>query len=181
MHTVKCAVCGERFDVDSEPGVKVNSTRYAHKRCRPDILKTYAPATRPKVAIASKTKEDKIKEERKSCIAYIQVLLGADNCDWGLITAQLSRMVKEYNYTYSGIEGTLRWYYEIEHHEIQEWNNVVGLVPFIYSQAKQYYLKINQAIAANEGKNINDFISAIGVVAHKPEHKHKKTCWDDEE
>lgn len=32
-HPVKCFYCGERFDRDWEPFVKVNSQRYAHQHC----------------------------------------------------------------------------------------------------------------------------------------------------
>lgn len=32
-HPVKCCFCGERFDRDFEPFIKVNANRYAHERC----------------------------------------------------------------------------------------------------------------------------------------------------
>lgn len=32
-HPVKCYFCGERFDRDFEPFIKVNANRYAHERC----------------------------------------------------------------------------------------------------------------------------------------------------
>lgn len=32
-HPVKCFYCGERFDRDWEPAIKINSQRYAHERC----------------------------------------------------------------------------------------------------------------------------------------------------
>jgi hypothetical protein len=32
-HPVKCYFCGERFDRDFEPFIKVNTKRYAHECC----------------------------------------------------------------------------------------------------------------------------------------------------
>lgn len=32
-HIMKCPFCKSSFDIDLEPYVKVNQTRYAHKAC----------------------------------------------------------------------------------------------------------------------------------------------------
>lgn len=32
-HYVKCAICGQTFDRDSQPWVKISSRRYAHDYC----------------------------------------------------------------------------------------------------------------------------------------------------
>ena len=38
-HPVKCFFCGERFDRDFEPFIKVNANRYAHKHCAMEAKK----------------------------------------------------------------------------------------------------------------------------------------------
>lgn len=37
-HPVKCYYCGERFDRDREPFIKVNGQRYAHQYCHAQHL-----------------------------------------------------------------------------------------------------------------------------------------------
>ena len=50
-HPVKCFYCGERFDRDWEPFVKVNSQRYAHQHCAEAHTKKTGVKIEPKERI----------------------------------------------------------------------------------------------------------------------------------
>lgn len=63
-HPVKCYYCGERFDRDWEPYVKVNAQRYAHKKCADEHEReqpTPVPKSRPIVKTPAK-KDEKEKQ-----------------------------------------------------------------------------------------------------------------------
>ena len=49
---------------------------------------------------------------------------------------------KEYNYSYTGIQKTLYWWYEIKKNDLSKANDGIGIVPFIYKDACDYFYRI---------------------------------------
>lgn len=113
---VKCPECGT-FN-DKENAVCHNS-RYYCKVCY----------------------ENKIRESQdyKELIAYICELYQID-APTGFMLKQIKDFKEQFNYTYRGIKSTLRYFYEIS-----EGNDVgnsmgIGIVPFVYEEAKKFYI-----------------------------------------
>lgn len=52
--------------------------------------------------------------------------------------------MEDYNFTTSGIFGTLKYILEVKHINIKEYDSI-GLVPYLYNEAKQYYYEIWKA------------------------------------
>jgi hypothetical protein len=42
-------------------------------------------------------------------------------------------------YTYSGIKRTLEYFYEVKKNSIEKANGGIGIVPWVYEEAKRYY------------------------------------------
>lgn len=133
-HPVICVYCKGKFDRDKEPCVQVSDRRWAHKAC------------------AEKNQIQKSQKELdyERLVNYIENLFGI-----GYVSAKVAKQIKEYrenyNYTYSGILGTLVYWYEVKGATIDQANGGIGIVPYIYEQAKEYYSKINQANELNAG------------------------------
>ena len=133
-HPVICYYCKQKFDRDREPFVQVSAARYAHKAC------------------AEKHQVEKTQKEKDydALVNYIENLFGI-----GYVSAKVAKQIKEYretyNYTYSGMLGTLVYWYEVKGATIDQANGGIGIVPYIYEQAKEYYSKINQANELNAG------------------------------
>lgn len=133
---VKCLYCGQSFDRNSEPFVKPKGNRYAHTACHEQ-------------AQSHKTQEER---DYDDLVEYIKQLLG--NPINPRVWKQLKEYVEIYQYTYSGINKTLKWWYEIRGNSIEKANGGIGIVPYVYDQACQYYYALYLAAIANEDKDI---------------------------
>ena len=133
-HYVICQYCKGKFDRDKEPFVQVSDRRYAHKLC------------------AEKNQIQKTQKEKDydALVNYIENLFGI-----GYVSAKVAKQIKDfretYNYTYSGILGTLVYWYEVKGATIDQANGGIGIVPYVYEQAKEYYQTINRANELNAG------------------------------
>ena len=70
---------------------------------------------------------------------------------------QINEYITEYNYTYSGMLKALIYYYEIQGGDLEKAHDGIGILPYIYSKAREYYYNLWQAQQRNEYKNIEQF------------------------
>ena len=140
-HKVICLYCKEKFDRDKEPTKQVSARRYAHLKCWNDHL-------------ANMTQEEK---DIQNFYDYTKTLFG-ENYNYILTKKLAERYVKENNYTYSGMLKTLKWYYEKEGHSLDKSNGSIGIIPYIYNKALNYYYALYQAQLINKEKDISNFM-----------------------
>ena len=140
-HPVTCLYCKKSFDRDKEPTKQVSARRYAHLQCWENHL-------------ANMTQEEK---DIEAFYDYTKNLFGK-NYNYILTKKLAEKYVRENNYTYSGMLKTLKWYYEKEGHSIEKSNGSIGIMPYIYNQALNYYYALYQAQLVNKEKDINNFI-----------------------
>ena len=87
---------------------------------------------------------------------------------------QLSNYEKEYNFTYSGMLKALQYWYEVKKHPVDP-SKGLGIIPYVYKQAYDYYYALYLASIANEGKDMNDYIPKdIEVTIVSPERHIQK-------
>lgn len=68
------------------------------------------------------------------------------------VQTQIKTFTQEYGYTYSGIHKTLVYFFEVKQNTIQKSNGGIGIVPYVYDEAQEYYRKLNKTaerMAAN--------------------------------
>ena len=102
------------------------------------------------------------------------------------IRKQIKTYVEEYNYTYSGMLKALIYWFEIKGHSIEKANGGIGIIPYVYQQAYEYYYSLWSANQKNEFKNIEEYIPKVrSVVIPLPVKKERKrklfTFFDEEE
>ena len=91
------------------------------------------------------------------------------------IHKQIKQYREEYNYTYSGIRKALVYFFEIKGNSIEKANGGIGIVPYVYQQAYNYYLALWQAQQKNQDKVIIDYIPKVKeITIPKPQRKIKK-------
>ena len=167
-HSVICLYCKQRFDIDIEPFIKPNSTRYAHVEC-------YQKAQN------EKTQEDKDKEALE---AYIKQLFGIEVLD-AKIRRQIRQYITEYNYSYSGILATLKYVFEIKHNDVAKANGGIGIVGYYYQEAFRYNYNLWLNNQQNKDKTIEEYRpQEVKVVILPPERKpmrKRKFMFLDEE
>jgi hypothetical protein len=156
-HIVKCLYCEKKFDRDKMPYIQVGR-RYAHKECS-------------LTAEERKTQEEQDKQDLDN---YIIQLLKIDYID-ARIRKQIKTYIEENNYTYSGIKKALIYFYEVKGNSIEKANGGIGIVPFIYKDAFNYYYALWQAQQQNKDKVIVDYQpKVIEVVIPRPQRKVKQ-------
>lgn len=160
-HNVKCAICGKSFDRDKIQSVKYGARRYAHQACYPqgEIVPLLIKEEDP---------------DKKVLMDYIKKIYG-DNANWARIQQQIKKYINEDGYSYSGILKSLIYWTEVKKMPIKQDYGAIGIVPFIYKQAYNYYYSLFLAQNANVGKNIKEIVSKEReVTIDPPRIKEKK-------
>lgn len=169
-HIVKCAVCGEQFDTNAIQAVKHGARRYAHYTCfQEGELVPLGPESDPDLI--------KLKD-------YITTLFG-DNANWAMINKQIKKYKEEQNYSYSGMLKSLVYFFDVKHNPKDKANNAIGIIPFVYNDAYNYYFSLFMAQQATQDKTLNTTIKEIKI--KPPQMRGTKQQffdlgeWDDEE
>lgn len=113
---------------------------------------------------------DKMKLEQ-----YINKLFHTDYVD-PRIQKQIKNYIKEYNFTYSGILKSLVYFYEVKQNPVEKSNDGIGIVPWVYKQAFNYYYAIWLAQQKNTNKTVENYIpKETEIIIPRPKPKpHKK-------
>lgn len=146
-HMVKCFYCGKTFDASTIPFVKPNARRYAHKECA-------------ETASSKKDQEEKDKEELES---YIKELFGISSIS-PKIRKQINTYRKENNYSYSGMRKTLKYFFEVRGNSVEKANGGIGIIPYVYDEAFQYWRALWEAKQKNENVDVSKYILPIKEV-----------------
>ena len=127
--------------------MQISPRRYAHLAC-------------------SQTEEEKLDQEekdRKDLEEYIMQLF-----DETFVNARIRKQIKtykeEYNYSYSGILKALKYFYEVKKNSIEKANGGIGIVPFVYKDAFNYYYSLWLAQQRNENKKIELYIPKVNEI-----------------
>ena len=158
-HIVKCPYCNKEFDTIQEEFVQLGR-RYAHKSCFDNAggASPYKKDSKPIKKKAAPAADSDLKELKE----YINELYG-NSANWAMITKQIKTFQKEYNYTYSGMLKTLKYFYEIKGGSKEKSNGTIGILPYIYQEAFQYYYGIYQAQQINSHKEIKKSIKNVTI------------------
>ena len=152
---MKCPYCGKKFDREKEPFVQIGAKRFAHLECN----------ELNNGALVKKA------HDREALENYIKTLFGLNKLT-PKIRNQLIDYIDNYHYTYSGIHGALTYFYEVEGGDKAKAYEGIGIVPYVYSRAREYYEKLSIAKSKNENKNINDYMpNCDETIKIKPPHR----------
>ena len=157
-HIVTCVYCKKKFDRDKLPFVQVSAKRYAHKEC-----------SDREAARLLKEEADKIALE-----TYIIELLKLDYVT-PRIRKQLNTYMEQYGYTYSGMRKALVYFYEVKGNSVEKANGGVGIIPYVYQDAYNYYYAIWEARQKNQGIKIQEYVPNVKEVTIPPPQRKVKT------
>lgn len=153
---VKCLYCGQTFSRDLEEYVQVNSRRYAHKICYDRHNSELSQEQRDLEALNT----------------YIKKLFNIDT-----LGVRIQKQIQSYhddkNFTYSGILKSLTYFFQVKGNSIDKANGGIGIVPYVYEDARNYYTAIWMAQQQNQSKPIEQWKPEI-VEVHIPPPKRKK-------
>lgn len=160
LNLVTCGGCNQKFD-RSACAAEYISGRWYHPGC----------------AISKKEKQAMTKY---ICELFNLKALGPVN------NRMITKYVKERGYTYSGIANALKYFYEIKKNQVHKAEERVGIVPYVYSEAEEYFRIMelrNKEQQERIMKNIKDTedeeISVVVSHCPKPNSRGKKNSMDD--
>ena len=130
---------------------QTSARRYAHLACA--------------VAEESTRKQEDIDKEKLE--QYILELLGEEYIS-PRVRKQMNTFIEEYKFTYSGIHKALIYFYEIKRNDKSKANGGIGIVPYCYKQARDYYYSIWLSQQKNENKVVRDYVPEVIVVKIPP-------------
>ena len=146
-HIVTCVYCKKKFDRDKFPFVQISQRRFAHRQC-------------------SEIESQKQKQEEKDKIEleeYIMKLFKEDYVN-PRVRKQINSFIEDYQYTYSGIRKSLVYFFEVKGNPIEKANGGIGIVPYVYKDAYNYYYSIWEANQNNEHKLVKDYVPQEKVI-----------------
>ena len=86
-----------------------------------------------------------------------------------VIQTQKDTLIKKYGFTYSGIHGSLKYFYEIKQNRPDLKKPSIMIVAYIYNEAKEYYAKIQKIKEINNKLKPEDFIDkTVEITIQKP-------------
>lgn len=157
-HRVKCIYCNQNFDRDKYSFVQISPRRYAHAEC-------------------AKQEQSRLKQEEADKFAleeYIMKLLGEEYVS-PRVRKQINTYVEQYQYTYSGIRKALIYFYEVKGNSKEKANGGIGIVPYVYKDAFNYYYAIWEAREKNQNKDVQSYVPDEKVVTiTSPQRKLRK-------
>lgn len=164
-HVVKCVYCKASFDRDKEPYVEASPRRYAHKVCAEAAMAQLSPVDR------ARQEEE---QDLKKLEHYIMTLFNETFINVK-IRKQILDYRKNYGYTYSGILKSLQWWFDIKKNSLESAHDGIGIVPYIYKQAAEYYYGLYVAEQANQDlKGYHSETTIVTIKSPRAELKQKR-------
>lgn len=149
MGKVKCPICNEYFDKEKIENIKINN-RYLHINCY------------------NNTNEG----QRIQLENYIKKLMKIEKIS-PLIKKQIDNFYQEKQYSYKSILFTLKYFYEIKKGDITKAKGI-GIVDYVYEEAKNFYKNIEEIKKKNQNILINNNSKIINIEINSPKQKIKK-------
>lgn len=89
---------------------------------------------------------------------------------------QINQYITDYQYTYTGMLQSLVYYYEIKKGSKDKAQGRIGIIPYIYEEAHNYYLDLWKIQQINDGKSLDEMIPKQRIVTIPlPESKKEKS------
>ena len=157
-HIVTCIYCKKKFDRDKYPFVQVSNRRYAHTEC----------------SMSDDQKKAKDEQDKEALHNYIMKLFNTTYVD-ARIQKQIKQYVDEYNFTYSGIHKALIYFFEVKGNSLEKANGGIGIVPYVYQNAYNYFYELWLAQQKNKDVQIELYQPRVKeIIIPRPERKIKK-------
>lgn len=155
LDNVTCSFCKKPLSKKDPDCVMLANGKYVHKACQ-------------------ELEENREKTDREKLEEYIKDLFGLTYID-PRIKAQIKKYVEEYNFSYSGMQKALHYFYEIKGGDKSKANGGIGIIPYVYKDAYNYYYNLWLAKQKNSDIEVQLYIPKVKeIVIDRPERKVKK-------
>lgn len=157
MHKVTCPYCKQQFDRDTALDIlQISVRRWAHVKCHEQAQSSERLVTN---------------QDLEMLKTYINELFKDFEIDWGTIMREIKTCVDKRGWSYSGIQKTLIYCYEVKKMDKAKANGHIGIVYKMYPEALQYYKSIfmREKLAEQQFEQLQP-----KVVKTSPQVPHRK-------
>ena len=152
---VVCAYCKKPMSKKDADCVMIGNGKYVHKACQ-DL------------------EENREKTDKEKLENYIKELFNIPYIE-PRVKAQIKKYVEEYNYTYSGIQKALYYHYELKGGDKSKANGGIGIVPYVYQNAYNYFYELWLAQQKNKDVEVELYTPKVKeITIPRPQRKVKK-------
>lgn len=174
-HIIQCRLCKERFDTNKEEYVLIGQKAYYHKKCYDDWVKNKNNA--------KTSNEENFWKESVIDYLYRDVKIPIN---FAKLENQWANFIKpSKKMTPKGIYFAVKYYYDVKHGNKDKAADGIGIVPYIYQEAAQYWTDLEvkkqgtiesiiEQIKSRESRPVQYFTP-------KETKKEKKTKWNLED
>lgn len=156
-----------------EGNKKASKTRSEKKQ---DQLEQEAKGNIKKISalVEKRPVSDKEAKEKQHFFDYLAKTLNIDS------VLEKTRMIayryhENYEMSWKGMENSIRWFIEVQGNTVKEKSDLVGIIPYVYEQSKQYYDELERVQSYNAKTEIKDFYKTNVVkIPSKEEGKRIK-------
>lgn len=118
-------------------------------------------------AIAAENEKSQAEKDKEDLENYIMDLLGEEFIS-PKVRKQISNYIETYNFTYSGMKKALVYFYEVKGNDKSKANGGIGIIPYVYRDAYNYYYSIWLANQKNEDKIVTNYKPIVREVRIPP-------------
>lgn len=138
----RCSIC----NLETEGGVYNVKQKFVCRTCLhtfPNLHVDDFKIENGKVIRQSPYQDLTEERQRASCIDFIYIIF--DRQISPLAFPRLASFIKR-GYSWIGIVRTMEWFYVVQKNSISKSNFNVGIVPYVYDKAQDYYEKLNREL-----------------------------------
>ena len=151
---VKCFACGKEINKKKDKYKQFSKGKFAHLEC-------------------AEIEDKREKTDAERLDAYIMHLFG-----WEFVhprvRKQINDYINDYDFSYSGIQKSLEYFYEKKGNSIEKAHGGIGIVPYVYKDAYNYYYALWEAQQKNEDIIVEQYKpKIIEITIPVPERKIK--------
>lgn len=152
---VICAYCKKPLSKKDTDCVMIGNGKYVHAACK-------------------NLEEHREKTDREKLEEYIKELFNISYID-PRVKGQIKKFAEEYNYTYSGMQKALYYFYEIKGGDKSKANGGIGIIPYVYNDAYNYHYNLWLAQQKNKDVQIELYEPKVKeITIPRPQRKVKK-------
>lgn len=184
----KCVICGEWIENNSQSIPYKN--KWAHEKCFQIAVKTIKKDKDEKLAEKAKAEKEKTEQksrkkpkaelkdavseeeyaEKKQYYQYLKQLINEELS--AKIYALSDHYVSRYNFTFKEMYQTLVYLHEILEKDLID--DIVGLIPHYYTEAKRYYESIEKIEEKNKDIDISNMYQEKTIFIKPKQRKNKQ-------
>lgn len=179
-----CVICNEPIiDEQSVP----YKERFAHQKCFNIVIKTLQKDKNDQIKKIAAKKKNKVnlkknteskdalsEEEYKDKQQYYRYLRQiTDTDELSVKTYAITEdYIKRYGFTFKDMYQTLVYLHEVIEKDLV--GDIVGIIPYYYTESKKYYDSIDRIIEANKDKDVSDMYKQRVVLIQPKKRKIKQ-------